>query len=314
MQKITSITYYLLGINVVCYLLQLVLEMQGINLSQIFGLHFIYAEDFKVYQLFTYMFLHSNFQHLFFNMFSFWMFASPIESSLGSKRFLTYYLVCGIGAGICQELFQLAQYYIEGLQNYTMVTDGISGIPMSTYLNMWTTIGASGACYGILLAFGRLYPNHRIMLLIPPIPMKAKYFIAGLVAIELLLAYNTNSNIAHFAHLGGMLFGWMLLSYWKRQYYQSHSYSTGWNNGSRNGIFGTKGQSLKNRMAGLFGKHNETPGNAHHTASRESDYERNMRKKAEEARMDEILDKIRISGYDSLTKEEKQELFRISRR
>lgn len=314
MQKITSLTYYLLGINVVCYLLQLVLESQGINLSHLFGLHFLYAENFRVYQLFTYMFLHSNFQHLFLNMFTFWMFAGPIEGALGSKRFLAYYLICGIGAGICQELFQLAQYYIEGLQNFTMVTDGMSSMTMSSYLNQWTTIGASGACYGILLAFGRLYPNHRIMLLIPPIPMKAKYFIAGLVVIELLLAYNTNSNIAHFAHLGGMLFGWLLLSYWKRQYYQSRMYSAGWDGGGRNGTFGAKGQSLKNRMTCLFGKRSEKPGNAHHTASRETDYECNMREKAEEARMDEILDKIRISGYDSLTKEEKQELFRISRR
>lgn len=314
MQKITSLTYYLLGINVVCYLLQLVLESQGINLSHLFGLHFLYAENFRVYQLFTYMFLHSNFQHLFFNMFTFWMFAGPIEGALGSKRFLAYYLICGIGAGICQELFQLAQYYIEGLQNFTMVTDGMSSMTMSSYLNLWTTIGASGACYGILLAFGRLYPNHRIMLLIPPIPMKAKYFIAGLVVIELLLAYNTNSNIAHFAHLGGMLFGWLLLSYWKRQYYQSRMYSAGWDGEGRNGTFEAKGQSFKNRMACLFGKRSEKPGNAHHTASRETDYECNMREKADEARMDEILDKIRISGYDSLTKEEKQELFRISRR
>lgn len=217
MQKILPITRNLLIINVLCYLLQVVLEARGIDITQWLGLHFVLADQFNVFQLFTYMFLHGSLTHLFFNMFSLWMFGSLIERQLGTKRFLFYYAVCGIGAALCQELWQTAEYYIEGLQNYELVNTGSALIPMAQFLNHWTTIGASGACYGILLAFGMFFPNERIMLLIPPIPMKAKYFVVGYAVIEVLSAYFSNDNVAHFAHLGGMLFGLLLLLWWRKK-------------------------------------------------------------------------------------------------
>ncbi|MFW5584628.1 MAG: rhomboid family intramembrane serine protease, partial [Bacteroidales bacterium] len=256
--------------------------------------------------------------HLFFNMFSLWMFGGIIERSLGSRRFLTYYLICGIGAGLCQELWQLGEFYMEGMSGYEFVDGGIGAPrPLDRFLNRWTTIVASGACYGVLLAFGMLYPNERIVLLIPPIPIKAKYFVAGYAAIELYSAYASNDNIAHFAHLGGMLFGFLLLRYWRRA---NERRQAAWQNS-----WGTApqkpslAQRVKNWWGNIFQNSRPArPGNARHTATRQSDYEYNMNRHAEEqrreARMDEILEKIKKSGYENLTEDEKRELFRLSRK
>ena len=310
MNSLSPITRNLLIANVVCYLLQLLAGSLHIDLTDLFGLHFVLADDFRVWQLVSYMFLHGSLTHLFFNMFSLWMFGGLIERTLGAKRFLTYWMVCGIGAGICQEFWQTGQYFVEGLNNYPMVNTGSAIISMGDYLNLWTTIGASGACYGVLLAFGMLFPNERIMLLLPPIPMKAKYFVAGYAAIELISAYASNDNVAHFAHLGGMLFGWLLLRYWRtsRNRRPAANGWTRWNEPPRT-------PSLWERITSrLRNRRTEQPGNAHHTATRQNDYDYNIRRRQEEQRMDELLDKIRQSGYDSLTQEEKQELFRISRR
>lgn len=313
MRNLPTVTRWLLIVNVICYVVQLFFKSRGIDLSDVLGLHFVLASDFSVVQLFTYMFLHGSLTHLFFNMFSLWMFGGIIENTLGQKRFLIYYIVCGVGAGLCQELWQTAQYFIEDLGSYSLVNTGTSFISMDTYLNMWTTIGASGACYGVLLAFGMLYPNERLMLIIPPIPMKAKYFVAGYAAIELVSAYASNDNIAHFAHLGGMLFGWALLVWWKKKA-NRRTTARSWNNWDA-----PRGDTpiltrIRYWFTHLFDKKTTTAGNAHRTATRETDYEENMRRKAEEDRMDEILEKVRRSGYDSLTTEEKKELFRISRK
>ena len=317
-KQIPPFTRSLLLINVICYLLQLLFERSGIDLVALFGLHFAKASDFYLFQLLTYMFLHGSFSHLFFNMFSLWMFGGIIERSLGSRRFLTYYLICGIGAGLCQELWQLGAYYMEGMNGYKLVDIGNDlSIPMDLFLNRWTTIGASGACYGVLLAFGMLYPNERIVLLIPPIPIKAKYFVAGYAAIELYSAYASNDNIAHFAHLGGMLFGFLLLRYWRRA---NERRQAAWQNS-----WGTVpqkpslAQRVKNWWGNIFQNSRPArPGNARHTATRQSDYEYNMNRHAEEqrreARMDEILEKIKKSGYENLTEDEKRELFRLSRK
>ena len=310
MNSLSPITRNLLIANVVCYLLQLLAGSLHIDLTDLFGLHFVLADNFRVWQLVSYMFLHGSLTHLFFNMFSLWMFGGLIERTLGAKRFLTYWMVCGIGAGICQEFWQTGQYFVEGLNNYPMVNTGSAIISMGDYLNLWTTIGASGACYGVLLAFGMLFPNERIMLLLPPIPMKAKYFVAGYAAIELISAYASNDNVAHFAHLGGMLFGWLLLRYWRTSRSRRPA-ANGWTRWNEPPRTPSRWERITSR---LRNRRTEQPGNAHHTATRQNDYDYNIRRRQEEQRMDELLDKIRQSGYDSLTQEEKQELFRISRR
>ncbi len=148
--------------------------------------------NFQFYQLGTYMFLHADFTHLFFNMFALWMFGRQLEWDLGSKRFLSYYLLTGIGAG--------------ALNLLVMSLTGDYGI----------TIGASGAVYGILLAFGVLHPNVPLYLFFLPIPIKAKWFVIGYGALELLQGLASNDNVAHFAHLGGMIFGLALLLIWKK--------------------------------------------------------------------------------------------------
>ena len=149
---------------------------------------------FHTYQYITYMFLHANLEHLFFNMFALWMFGRTLEYELGSQRFLIYYLACGIGAA-------LVQYGVAWL---------MGELPLFL-------VGASGAVMGLLLAFGVMHPNATIMLLIPPIPMKAKWFVIIYAVIELFLGWRGVGQVAHFAHVGGMLWGWALLYYWKKR-------------------------------------------------------------------------------------------------
>lgn len=151
---------------------------------------------FHSWQTVSYMFLHGGFTHLFFNMFALWMFGRNLEYELGSKRFLIYYMVCGIGAGLIQLLVGM-----------------LEGVPPNI-----PTVGASGAIFGILLAFGMLHPNDIIMLVFPPIALKAKWFVVIYGVIELFAGIGGRmDNVAHFAHLGGMLWGFLLLWIWKKR-------------------------------------------------------------------------------------------------
>ncbi len=328
LKNIPPVTRNLLFINIIIFMVQLVLQQRAGNdiLVQTFGLHFYLAEDFRIWQLFTYMFLHGSWSHVLLNMFSLWMFGRIIEQSMSQKRFILYYFVCGVGAGLCQELWQTADYLLNGMSQYDYVN--ISGMlrPMADYLNLWTTIGASGACYGILLAFGMLYPNERIMLLFPPIPLKAKYFVIGYAVIELLSTFSSDSNIAHFAHLGGMLFGFLLLRHWIREARRPRF--TGWDDYARQnsqhsvGVMQRISNAFQNFGAALEEgvRHLGTAlgiGKKKHrkdTHYNNQDYEYNAKKQQEknrkqQERINQILDKVRRSGYDSLTEEEKRELF-----
>ena len=213
-----TVTKNLLIINVLVFLASYVLKGYGVDLNNMFGLHFILASDFRIYQLFTYIFLHGGFEHLFFNMFAVWMFGRILEHVWGPKRFLFYYFVCGVGVGLCQELMQYIDYVVE-LAPYARVDMGGGFIvSMGEYLNYMNTVGASGAVYGILLAFGMLFPNEQMFIFPLPVPIKAKYFVVGYAVIELVLGLtNQGGNIAHFAHLGGMLFGFLLIMYWRKK-------------------------------------------------------------------------------------------------
>ena len=192
----------------------------GVDLNNVLGLHFFLAPDFHIYQLFTYMFAHGGFSHIFFNMFALWMFGCIVERTWGPKKFLTYYIVCGVGAGLFQELAQFAQFYFiasEQLPHFTLAQTMKVANANAAFLNLWTTVGASGAVYGILLAFGMLYPEERIFIFPLPVPIKAKWFVMGYAAIELFMAYSsTGDGVAHLAHLGGMVFGFFLIRYWRR--------------------------------------------------------------------------------------------------
>ena len=217
MNNLPPVTKNLLIINILCFFGYQVAKKYGIDLNDMLGLHFFLASDFNLAQLVTYMFMHANFQHIFFNMFAVWMFGRTLEHVLGSKRFLTYYMVCGIGAGLVQELVQYVQYAME-LSHYENVNTGLAIIPMAEFLNMMTTVGASGAVYGILLAFGMLFPESRMFVFPLPFPIKAKFFVIGYAVIELFSGFGSSGDgVAHFAHLGGMIFGFLLIIYWRKK-------------------------------------------------------------------------------------------------
>lgn len=226
MNNLPTVTKNLLIINVLCFFGMLVAKRYGIDVENLLGLHFFLASDFNLSQLISYMFMHANFQHIFFNMFAVWMFGRVLEQIWGPKRFLTYYLICGIGAGLIQELVQYLEYAFT-LSNYDSVNLGIAGgiIPMEEYLNMMTTVGASGAVYGILLAFGMLFPNSQMFIFPLPFPIKAKYFVIGYAVLELFLGLGGGDGVAHFAHLGGMLFGLILIIYWRKKNGNQQFYS-----------------------------------------------------------------------------------------
>lgn len=268
MRRIPTITKNLLIINALMFLALLVFQMKGINLNDVLGLHFFMASDFHLYQLVTYMFMHANFEHIFFNMFALWMFGYILENFWGTKRFVIFYLLCGIGAGLVHSavigisaapvladinvyaanpspdaLIQIYNDHFHNIINPRWITEvtnawrngagndfgyettealmqiyneRIIGIP---------TVGASGAVYGILLAFGMMFPEERIYLYFL-VPLKAKWFVIGYAAIELVTGVlGTNDGIAHFAHLGGMLVGLILILLWRK-----HDRDRYWNN------------------------------------------------------------------------------------
>lgn len=207
------------------------------DLIKTLGLYMPGSPDFEPYQLITHMFMHANFSHIFFNMFALWMFGTAIENLMGPKRFLTYYLITGFGAAFLHlgvsylEMINLrsellaAGYTTSDLRQFIesgsyRVLPGVSERTLVNYLTKFfiPTVGASGAVFGILLAFGMFFPNSYIYLFFA-IPIKAKYFVMAYGALELFfgIANRPGDNIAHFAHLGGMLFGFLLIRYWRKK-------------------------------------------------------------------------------------------------
>ncbi|MBO7073406.1 MAG: rhomboid family intramembrane serine protease [Bacteroidales bacterium] len=274
----------LLIINFVFYLATIAFDyVWHIDLAQYLGLHYIGASDFRPYQFVTYMFMHGNFAHIFFNMFALWMFGNSIENAWGPKRFLIFYMVCGIGAGLTQELVQYIQLR-DIVENYQYVRLNGQSIPVDDYLNMLTTVGASGAVYGILLAFGMMWPDSRIYIYFA-IPIKAKWFVIIYGLLELFSGFSSVDNVAHFAHVGGMLWGFLLILYWRHK-------DNGWT---------PKFKINRNRN----NSYNDRP---------KSDWDYNKDRADDERRTNQILEKISKGGYSSLTEEEKEFLFKQSKK
>lgn len=216
--SIPPITKNLIIINLLMWLATIVLhKTYGIDLVKYLGLHYIPAERFNAVQFVTYMFMHDpySFTHVFFNMFSVFMFGRTLEMMWGSKRFLIFYITTGIGAALVQEFV----WYFSLHNDIMQVVNAVGWERTGVILNNIVTIGASGAVFGILLAFGMLFPNAELFLMFIPIPIKAKYFVVGYGLIELTLGiYGPGGdNVAHFAHLGGMLFGLILILYWRKK-------------------------------------------------------------------------------------------------
>lgn len=229
-----TIVKNLLIINGLFFLAKLTLGATfGIDLDHMLGMHYFKSPLFEPYQIVTYLFMHGNLSHLFFNMFAVWMFGSAIENVWGPKKFTIFYLITGFGAAILHYMvvqFQVMQVeaILDAEDISLVIKEGANALrqgknfidPDLAHLNLlYNTpiVGASGALFGLLLAFGMMFPNTELFLMFIPIPIKAKYFVAGYGLIELFsgLRNAPGDNVAHFAHLGGMLFGYLLIKYWQ---------------------------------------------------------------------------------------------------
>lgn len=204
-----------------------------VDLVKYLGLHQFQSEDFRPHQLVTHLFMHGSIGHIFFNMFALWMFGNQLENIWGGKRFLTYFMITGLGAAalhigvnqlqisLLEAKMTLEQISMVSQEGYAALTEGKNFInpQMRDLNNLYhiPTVGASGAVFGVLLAFGMLFPNTLIYIYFA-IPIKAKYFVMLYGAIELWsgIQNNPTDNVAHFAHLGGMLFGYFLIKYWRK--------------------------------------------------------------------------------------------------
>ncbi|MFJ1429931.1 rhomboid family intramembrane serine protease [Capnocytophaga canimorsus] len=245
MERITQAIKHLIIINVVLFFvaeLGLVL-----HLKELMAIWYFQNPNFHLWQFVTHMFMHGDLMHLFFNMYALWAFGTPLESIWGKQKFLFFYFSCAIGAAL-MHLGVNYYYYQQGVEALTAV-----GVPLENinelaaegkYLVAWSDIvsmstlknmveayaipavGASGAIYGILVAFGMMFPEARLMLFLLPIPIKAKYFIPILVGIDLFSGVTGFSifggNVAHFAHVGGALIGFIIMWYWKKNSFNHH--------------------------------------------------------------------------------------------
>lgn len=224
--NLTPVVKNLLIINIICFIGSAIFTQA----PRFFGVYYPDSPFFHIWQIITYMFMHGGFGHIFFNMFSLLMFGPIIEQILGSKRFLNFYLICGIGALILQYGVQAAEIYnivgtikasnflnFDMLHNRVTADLQVSQEDFSTLASIYATplVGASGAIYGLLLAFAYLYPNMSLYLMFIPVPVKAKVFIPILILIEIYLGFsNSGGSIAHLAHVGGALFGYILMKIW----------------------------------------------------------------------------------------------------
>lgn len=235
--NIPPVTKNLIIINLLIWLVEALYHRFANIVIDYGGLHLFSASGFNPAQLITYMFIHApnNPAHVLFNMFTLFMFGSTLERVWNSKRFFIYYIICGIGAALVQEVVWLLTYmhdYISEISRQNLITynnakalidsaiaAGDSGWlrNIEMYKNFMVTIGASGAVYGVLLGYAFVFPNQPLYLFFIPVPIKAKYMVIGYGVIEFLLGLGNSDMIAHFAHLGGMLFGLVILLYWKKK-------------------------------------------------------------------------------------------------
>ncbi|QNL51278.1 rhomboid family intramembrane serine protease [Olivibacter sp. SDN3] len=220
----------LLIMNIVCFIGSLIFE----KATLLFGVYYPDSPAFHWWQVFTYMFMHGNFMHIFFNMFALFMFGPVLEQILGPKRFINYYLITGLGALALQ--FAVQAYEVNAITGTVAASQhmdvnvvqrsavgpalqGLDQDQINTLLSVYVIpmVGASGAIFGLLVAFGYLFPNTELYLMFIPVPIKAKIFIPIYIILELFLGVSrfAGDSVAHFAHLGGALFGFILIKLWR---------------------------------------------------------------------------------------------------
>ena len=210
-QTPTPAVLNLIIINVIVFVAQITFGgLDGESkVTDLFALHHYKSDEFRIHQIITHMFMHGSFMHLFFNMFSLYMFGRMIESMWGAKRFLIFYFICGIGAAIVQ----LASYAYSFHVYDSMVMSYDQLIQYQEGLRMNATVGASGAIMGVIAAFGYLFQNVEMMIIPIPIPIKAKWAVLGFIAVDVFsgIAGRPGDNVAHFAHIGGALTGFLIV-------------------------------------------------------------------------------------------------------
>ena len=316
MNNMPPVVKNLLIINILVFAADYVLGLRGVDLNAMFALHYFPASQFHLYQFLTYMFMHGSFTHLLFNMFALWMFGRIVEQVFGSQRFLIYYMVCGLGAGVMQELVQMFEYHDwlvvpeEMMRNATMTGEYIVKNNVAIPMNLISAVGASGAIYGVLLAFGMAFPDERMFIIPIPFPIKAKYMVGGYVLLELLLAVSSNNDgIAHMAHLGGMLFGFLLIKYWNRHGGNCGMYG-GWGGNSWTEINDRSWwQRFTARISTWF--HGIRKPKMHVTRGGKYDEpaDDESKRRSHDDEIDRILAKVKKHGYGCLSEDEKRKLF-----
>lgn len=219
-QMIPPVIKNLIIVNVLVFIAQQVFANNPLfNIDNYFALHDIHSVYFKPHQLITHLFMHGGWDHLFFNMFALWMFGSILENVWGGKRFLTYYILCGLGSAALHlaVLYYENGHLLQEFNSWDVLTQQAEGARVYSQVNE-ATLGASGAIFGCLAAFGYLFPNSLIYLYFF-VPMKAKWFVLIYAGMELFLGVRNSAgdNVAHWAHLGGALVGLILVIYWNRK-------------------------------------------------------------------------------------------------
>ena len=219
-------TFNIIIINV---LVMIMITLNEGFMIEHFALFYPASPFFKPWQFITHMFMHGGFWHIFFNMYTLWIFGSVLERIWGWKKFLVFYFVTGLGAALLHTGVQ----FIEAQVYMSQIADGSLAAQTALHqLKLTPTVGASGAIYGVLIGFAMLYPDAMLTLIFPPVSLKAKWFVIIFAVIELFTGvFGIGGGIAHFAHLGGMLFGWMLIMYWKKKGKMYHLWIH-WNGGN----------------------------------------------------------------------------------
>jgi len=214
MNRLPVITKNLLIINVVCLIFW---RMMPDFMTSTFALFYPTSDHFHFWQPITYMFMHGGFWHLLMNMFVLYMFGPQLESMWGPKKFLTFYFICGLGAAATH----IGVQWIQMQSCMASLADGGAAaqgaIMKIARIKAIPTVGASGAIYGILMGYAMLFPDARLTLIFPPITLTAKWWVVIWLVIEIFTGISGSDGVAHFAHLGGMLFGFLLILYWKKQ-------------------------------------------------------------------------------------------------
>ena len=296
--RMTPAVKVILIINIVLYILAywvtpiIPLDGHGDWFLNFNALHPIGSPGFAIYQYLTYMFMHGGWWHLFFNMWSLMIFGNAVEQQIGTKRFWIYYLLCGVGAALVNQL-----------------------ITWMGIINSAQLVGASGAIYGVMAAAAFFFPNAKLFIIPIPFPIKLKYLVGFYTLVEMYMGITSIDGVAHFAHLGGIFVGAIILFIWKMQDKQRGQRNNYYYSSSTNGSHYDKDEGLWDKMKkGFSGKRTPKMRVTNVREANYADHQYNEQKRQNNEEIDRILDKIRKNGYQNLSESEKATLFNASKK